>query len=55
MQDKRFSRNNSNPFDNESIFLSTESRKEQRKKGRKRKGRFSHFQEQEDPDIQGNR
>lgn len=45
----------SNPFDNESTFLSTDSRREQRRKGKKRKGRFSHFQEQEDPDIQGNR
>lgn len=41
----------SNPFDNESTFLSTDSRREQRRKGKKRKGRFSHFQEQEDPDI----
>ena len=31
----------SNPFDNESTFLSTDSRKEQRRKGKKRKSRFS--------------
>ncbi len=41
-----------NPFENESIFLSTESRKEQRRKGKKRKGRFSYKQEHEDPEIQ---
>lgn len=41
-----------NPFEsNESIFLATETRKEQRRKG-KRKGRFSYKQEHEDPDIQ---
>lgn len=40
-----------NPFDNESTFLSTDSRATQRKKGKKRKGRFSHFQEHEDPEI----
>lgn len=37
---------------NESIFLATETRKEQRRKGKKRKGRFSCKQEHEDPDIQ---
>jgi hypothetical protein len=42
----------SNPFDNESTFLSTDSRATQRKKGKKSKGRFSRFQEHEDPDIQ---
>lgn len=32
-----------NPFEgNESIFLTTETRKEQRRKGKKRKGRFSY-------------
>jgi hypothetical protein len=41
-----------NPFENESIFLSTETRKEQRRKGKKRKGRFSHKQELQDPEIQ---
>jgi hypothetical protein len=41
-----------NPFNNESIFLSTETRKEQRRKGKKRKGRFSYKQEHEDPEIQ---
>lgn len=42
-----------NPFENnESIFLSTETRKERRKKGKKRKGRFSYKQEYLDPDIQ---
>lgn len=40
-----------NPFENESIFLATETRKEQRRKG-KRKGRFSYKQEHKDPDIQ---
>jgi len=34
------------------MFLSTETRKEQRKKGKKRKGRFSYKQEYLDPDIQ---
>lgn len=43
----------SNPFEgNESIFLAIETRKEQRKKGKKRKGRFSYKQENQDPDIQ---
>ena len=41
-----------NPFENESIFLSTDSRATQRRKGKKRKSRFSHKQEHEDPDIQ---
>jgi len=42
-----------NPFEgNESIFLATETRKEQRRKGKKRIGRFSYKQEHEDPDIQ---
>ena len=42
-----------NPFEsNESIFLATETRAEQRRKGKKRKGRFSYKQEHEDPDIQ---
>ena len=40
-----------NPFENESIFLSTDSRKEQRRKGKKRKGR-SKIGEHEDPEIQ---
>ena len=40
-----------NPFENESIFLCTDSRATQRKKG-KRKGRFSYKQEHEDPEIQ---
>jgi hypothetical protein len=40
-----------NPFEsNESIFLATETRKEQRKKDKKRKGRFS-SKEHEDPEI----
>jgi hypothetical protein len=39
----------SNPFDNESIFLSTESRKEQRRKGTDRRKRKY---KQEDPEIQ---
>ena len=34
---------------NESSFLSTDSRATQRRKGKKRKGRFSHKQEHEDP------
>jgi len=43
----------SNPFEgNESIFLATETKKEQRRKGKKHKGRFSYQQEHEDPDIQ---
>ena len=42
-----------NPFEgNESIFLATETRKEQRRKGKKHKGRFSFKQDHEDPDIQ---
>lgn len=42
----------SNPFEgNESILLATETRKEQRRKG-KRKGRFSYKQDNEDPEIQ---
>ncbi|MDP9306021.1 MAG: hypothetical protein M3O68_06735 [Thermoproteota archaeon] len=41
-----------NPFENESVFLSTDNRATQRRKGIKRKGRFSHKQEHEDPDIQ---
>lgn len=42
----------SNPFENESIFLSTETRKEQRRKGKKRKSKLSYKQEHEDPEIQ---
>lgn len=42
-----------NPFEgNESVFLATETRKEQRRRGKKHKGRFSHRQEHEDRDIQ---
>jgi CTP synthase (UTP-ammonia lyase) len=41
----------SNPFDNESTFLSTDSRATQRKKGKKRKSRFSH-KFKVDPEIQ---
>ena len=41
-----------NPFENESIFLSTDSRATQKRKGKKRKGRFSYKQEHEDPEIQ---
>ena len=42
-----------NPFEsNESIFLATETRKEQRRKGKKRKGRFSYKEDQQDSDIQ---
>ena len=41
-----------NPFENESIFLSTDSRAEQRRKGKKRKGRFSSKYENKDSDIQ---
>jgi hypothetical protein len=37
--------------DYETTFLSTDSRKEQRRKGKKRKSRFSH-KEHEDPEIQ---
>ena len=40
-----------NPFNNESIFLSTETRKEQRRKGIKRKSRF-HTEEHEDAEIE---
>ena len=40
-----------NPFENESIFLTTETRKEQWRKGKKAKGRFS-VQEDEDADFQ---
>ena len=39
-----------NPFENESTFLSIDSRATQRRKGKKHKGRFS-YKEQEDPDI----
>jgi len=39
------------PFENESIFLTIESRKEQRRKGKKRKDRFN-IGEHEDPEIQ---
>ena len=35
----------SNPFDNDSTFLSTDSRTTQRMNAKKRKRRFSHFQE----------
>lgn len=43
----------SNPFEsNESIFLSTDSRATQRRKGKKRKSRFLYKQEREDPEIQ---
>ena len=41
-----------NPFENESVFLSTDSRATERRKGKKRKGRFAHKQEHEDPEIQ---
>ena len=41
-----------NPFNNESIFLSTDSRATQRRKGKKRNGRFSYNKEHEDPGIQ---
>jgi hypothetical protein len=41
-----------NSSNNESYFLSTDSRKEQRRKGKKRKGRFSHNQEREHAEIQ---
>ena len=41
----------SNPFENEPIFLSTDSRATERKKGIKRKSRF-HTEEYEDPEIQ---
>ena len=42
-----------NPFEgNESIFLSTDSRATQRRKGKKRKGRFSYKKEHQDPEIQ---
>lgn len=51
-KNKRFSRNYREPFENESVFLSTDNRATQRRKGKKRKGRFSHKQEHEDPDIQ---
>jgi hypothetical protein len=41
-----------NPFEgNESVFLTTENRATERKKGKKRKGRFS-IGENEDPEIQ---
>ena len=40
-----------NPFENESIFLSTDSRATQRTKGKKRKSRFK-IGEHEDPEIQ---
>lgn len=41
-----------NPFENESIFLTIDSRKEQRRKGKKRKSRFSYKQEHDDQEIQ---
>ena len=42
-----------NPFEgNESISLSTDSRATQRRKGKKRKGRFSNEKEHQDPEIQ---
>ena len=40
-----------NPFENESIFLSTDRRATQRRKGKKRKTRFK-IGEHEDPEIQ---
>lgn len=40
-----------NPSDNESIFLSVDSRATQRRKDKKRKSRFS-YKEYEDPEIQ---
>ena len=46
-------RNSTNTFENsESIFLCTDNRATQRRKGKKLKSRFSHKQEHEDPDIQ---
>jgi len=43
----------SNPFEgNESVFLSTDSRATQRKKGKKRKSRFSYKQRHDDPEIE---
>jgi hypothetical protein len=39
------------PFENESIFLSTDNRATQRRKGKKRKSRFS-TEEHKDPDVQ---
>lgn len=41
-----------NSFENESIFLSTDSRATQRRKGKKRKSRFSYKQEHDDPEIE---
>ena len=40
-----------NPFENESVFLSTESRATQRRKGKRNKSRFK-IGKQEDPEIQ---
>ena len=41
------------PFESsESIFLSTDNRATKRKKGKKRKSRFSYKQEHQDPEIQ---
>ena len=50
---KNFVETTTNPFEgNESIFLSTDNRATQRRKGKKRKGRFSYKQEHEDSEIQ---
>ena len=49
---KDFVETTDNPFDgNESIFLSTDSRREQRRKGKKHKSRFE-VGDHEDPEIQ---
>ena len=53
MDEKRYQyiETTDNPFNNESTFLSTDNRAIQRRKGTKRKSRFSK-QEHEDPEIQ---
>ena len=40
-----------NPFENESTFLSTESRKEQRRKGKRPRSKRLKTEEHEDPEI----
>ena len=41
-----------NPFENESTFLSIDSRKEQRRKGKKHRSKRLKTEEHEDPEIQ---
>jgi len=41
-----------NPFENESTFLSIDSRKEQRRKGKKPRSKRLKTEEHEDPEIQ---